>query len=401
MPVALAGAPAVTLPLRASALRLRLVLAALAAAAGWISRPPPPDMTAFAAAGQHILDGRFGLVYAGDWNQAGPLQLLASRALLPAAHAGSPAPWLLALGNAGLLLAALAVARDARRPAGRPRCRRDLLVGAVLLLWFASGAPWNGHPVEILIPLSWIAAVRARPAAPQRRPPSPASPWALAVAPWAVLGVPSLLAGARPARAAAIGALGIGAGMLAYLPFVWTGHFHLLGHAWPVAPGSLVHLLDPHLQRATWAFRLGQAVVVGGGCAALAVAPWRHRPRPPPRRPRRSIAVLLRIAHRPVADALLLGRCRVCAVVLLAAVPGPAPAGDRGRALVAYGCWAAPGRRAPADSGRRCASRSRWPCSPTPGAPPPRRRPGYSASSRSRSTSRACTRSGCRNTNRL
>lgn len=195
----------------------------------------------------------------------------------------------------------------------------------------------EGHPVELLIPLGWIAAAYL---ARRRRPAAAVGCLAVAVAiaPWAVLGLPALLAGARPARAALIAALGAGAGVLAYLPFVLTHHFHLLGHAWPVAPGSLVHRLDPARQHATWAFRAGQAVVASLGGAAVA---WRYRGAPLAPVAAALVAVLLRILTDPLQMDYYWDGALCCAIALLARAP------DRtrpaiGATLVAYGCWAAP-----------------------------------------------------------
>lgn len=250
----------------------RAAAAVIAAVLGYGTQSLPPDLADFAAAGQQLLDGRLAAVYAAPWNQAGPVQLLVSRLLMIGDRDGMPASAVLALIDVAVVLAAMSLRLSADR--GVPRARRELALAVLTLLWLAVPMPWNGHPAELAVPLCWAAA-----AALQRRgswlPAAALLALAVAIAPWAVTGFGCLLAapGLRPAlRTAALGAVLGGA---CYLPFVLTGHFAMAQHRWPVAGGTLVHVLAPDLQWVTWWVRLIQALVVAGGCA-LAARGWRH-----------------------------------------------------------------------------------------------------------------------------
>lgn len=244
--------------------RRRILVPLLAAAVGWATIVQPPDLYRFGQLGAALLSGRLGQVYSDSWNQAGPLQLILARLLLFGGHEGTPATALVVAVDAGL---ALAVMRLCREP------WLELVVGASAILWFALQQPWDGHPIELLIALSWLGGVQL---CRQNRWILAAALLAagIAIAPWAVLGFPALLAVPGLARALRTVALAVGLGLAAYLPFVLTGHFRLFAHHWPVDPASVVHLVAPTLTGADWAVRLVQALVTAGGCAAIA---WRYR----------------------------------------------------------------------------------------------------------------------------
>jgi len=91
-----------------------------------------------------------------------------------------------------------------------------------------------------------------------------------AIAPWGVLAVPSLWAVASLRQAVRTATVAVILSITAYLPFAMTGHFELFRHHWPIDHGSLMHLIDPGANFATWGMRLLQAVAVAGGCALVA-----------------------------------------------------------------------------------------------------------------------------------
>jgi hypothetical protein len=317
----------------------RALLCALAAASGLTTSVRPADLVPFAAAGAHILSGQFGHVYNVAGIQAGPLQLLASRLLVALSHHNQPAPVLLALGNAVIVaLVMVATGRAGRRTDPATATRRELAVGALTVLWLAPNGLWTGHPAELAIPLLWIAAVgwvrrdRVAPAAL-------ALGVAAGIAPWAVLAFPSVLA-ARRVRAGLGAAAGASALTLGwYLPFVLSGHFRLFSFRWAVARGSLVHLLDPHLSTADWAVRLGQAVVVGAGCAYVA---WRARGHPAVAALAPLTAALMRVGTDPVQLGYYWVPAGVCAIAAVALAPTGLVRRDPIVAiLLAYLVWAA------------------------------------------------------------
>jgi hypothetical protein len=248
---------------------LRWIAVGLAGMLGFVGTSLPADLADFAALGGRLLGGHLDGIYDGGWNQAGPLQLILSRLFLVGGRDGMPSPLLMAGIDAALMLAALSLA-------GPASAARSAATAVLTLIWLAGPVPWNGHPAETLVPLAWAYAVRRH-----RRDRTLAAACtlalAVAVAPWAVLGFPSLLAVPGRRRALRTGILAAGLGVLAYLPFVLTGHFGMFGHVWGVAPGSVVHLLLPGLRQVTWTVRLAQAIIVAGGCGLVG---WRFRGQP-------------------------------------------------------------------------------------------------------------------------
>jgi hypothetical protein len=233
--------------------RRRWVAALLAALVGLLNRDSPLDLPAFADLGRSVLAGQFDRAYAGTFTQAGPLELVLSRVLVIGGHQGIPSPAPRILVDVALTLGAMAAAR------GRPV--REVAVAALALLWLLGPVPWSGHPVEVAVPVLWAYAMSAR----NRWP---ALALAVLIAPLAVLGFPGLLAVDGPSRAARNALLALALAAPGYLPFVLSGQFGMFGHVWPAAAGTLPWLLGRH--EVTWVARLGQAVVVAGGCGLVA-----------------------------------------------------------------------------------------------------------------------------------
>ncbi|WIM93995.1 hypothetical protein ACTOB_005995 [Actinoplanes oblitus] len=294
-------------------LRARWVAVALLAAGFAVLLPAEPlDMMEFAAAGQRILDGHLDGVYDSGWNQAGPLQLLLSRVLMIGGHDYTPALPVRVAVNVGLVLGAMALCRrfgpagrrgteangrpgasrqgtgpDGRPgggrqgtgPDGRPgagwqlAALREVAAGHLALIWLEVPVPWWGHPVELAIPALWAYASLWH---SRGRTGTAAALLgvSVAIAPWAILGFPCLLASGGLRRALRTGVPAGLIGVAGYLPFVAAGHFGMFRHVWNVDPDSLVHLILPDLAAVSWPLRLVQAVLVAGGCAAVA---WRCR----------------------------------------------------------------------------------------------------------------------------
>jgi hypothetical protein len=273
---------------------------------GFFSTSLPADLADFAALGGRLLGGRLDGIYDDGWNQAGPLQLIISRLLLAGGRDGMPSSPATALVDAGLMLAALAVAAGSTG--------RQAATGGLTLVWLAGPVPWNGHPAEVLIAGLWAYAVLLH-----RRGRTLAAAvtlaLAVAIAPWAILGLACLLAVPGFGRAVRTAALAGGLGVLAYLPFVLTGHFGMFGHVWGVGPGSLVHLLRPGLRQVTWPIRLGQAALVAGGTGLLA---RRFRGEPLMIAAGPLAAGLLRVATDPLAYAYYWTPVAVGTVLLVA-----------------------------------------------------------------------------------
>jgi hypothetical protein len=130
------------------------------------------------------------------------------------------------------------------------------------------GAPYLGHPAEPLIAALWLLA--AREARRGRTTLAGAyvglsACWEV----WGVLGVTALLLAPR-LRTCVRGAVLAGAlPLLAFLPFVLDGDFHMFQLHWPIERG-LPLLLIGSGHAFTWPMRLAEAVVVvlaGGGVA--------------------------------------------------------------------------------------------------------------------------------------
>ncbi len=267
---------------------VRAVFLLGAAAVAWLPRGAPVDMAGFAAAGRHLLAGQWSAVYADPWNQAGPIQLVFSALLLPGGRIAPPPP-LVALANLALMGLVLVATR-------RRDVRVELGAAAFALAWLALPTYWSGHPVEALIPLLWLAALRcARRGATLRAAALFAA--TVAIAPWAILAVPALLAVCRPVVAVRTGMLAVCGAVACYLPFVASGTFRMFGHAWPVQHTTLVHLLDPGASTSGWVLRLVQASIVVAACAVTA---WTARSNACAAQAALLVAVLGRIATDPL-----------------------------------------------------------------------------------------------------
>ena len=271
-----------------------VALVAVAVVAGWAwARSPGAivDEGLFADAGDALLHGRLGDVYAYPIVQAGPLELLWVR-LLTGLDAVSPGLHVTALGVVGVpgvtLTAGYAV-RRLRAALGLPRAAAvELAVAALALVWGVGAAfAFCGHPAQVVVPVTWVAAgVLAR----RRRPWAAGGVVGLAAGweTWAVLGAAVLLlgpAGRQPsdalggAPAAWASAAKAAAGLVAvvaalYLPFVATGRFRMLDDRWPVSPRSLVAEAVPALgaEGFPWWARAVQAAAALAAAAAVARA---------------------------------------------------------------------------------------------------------------------------------
>lgn len=289
------------------ALFRKVVAGLLAALVGLLNHDTPLDLQAFSDLGRQVLAGHFDEAYAGTFTQAGPLQLVLSRLLLIGGHEGIPPALPRVVVSVALVLGAMAAARGNQV--------REIAVAVLALLWLLGPMPFSGHPAEAAVPVLWAYAMVLSP----RK-----SPVALAVAvliaPLAVLGFPCLLAVARPMRAARIALAALGAAALGYLPFVLSGQFGMFGHVWTVAKGTLPDLLGLH--EVTWAARLGQAVVVAGGCALVACL-LRGRPIAMAAAP--LAAALLRVATDPLVFKYYWVPVAVGSVLVVALLPDAVP----------------------------------------------------------------------------
>jgi hypothetical protein len=293
--------------LESVALSRKVVAGLLAALAGLLTHDTPLDLRAFSGLGGQVLAGHFDEAYAGTFTQAGPLQLVLSRLLLIGGHQGVPAALPRVVVDVALVLGAMATARG--------RAGREVAVAVLALLWLLGPAPWSGHPIEVAVPVLWAYAMVSSPGR---------SPVALAVsvliAPLAVLGFPCLLAVARPMRAARTALVALGIAALGYLPFAVSGRFGMFGHVWAVGQRTLPHLLGLH--EVTWVARLGQAVVVAGGCGLVALL-LRGRPVAVAAAP--LAAALLRVATDPLNFDYYWVPVAVGSVLLVALLPDEAP----------------------------------------------------------------------------
>jgi len=266
----------------------RAIGAALGVLLGLLTMTVTPDLVDFASAGDLLLHGRFGEVYAQPWNQAGPLQLLISRLLMIGATPdGTVWPPIVALCSAAFVAGAMWL--------GRGDWRREAVAGLLALLWVAVPMPWNGHPAEVLVPVLWAYAMVC-----QRRGRDLAAAGLLAlgvaIAPWAIIAIPALLAAARPLRALRVGALTVVVSVACYLPCALTGNFTMFRYRWVVAPGTAASLLG--LSSAGWWLRPVQGIVMVAGVALVA---WRMRGSRTAIAAVPLAATLLRVATDPVA----------------------------------------------------------------------------------------------------
>lgn len=316
----------------------RPLLLTLAAAAGGFTVEMPADMADFARVGGQLLSGHLARVYDGSWNQAGPLQLIASRLLLDPSGNGIVARPVIAVVDLCLMLLAVRMCRRLGPATSTQLARRELIVGGITFLWLTGGTFWSGHPAEVAVPIFWIAAVDL-----QRRgrwiTAAAALGLAAAVAPWAVLAYPCLLAAAPVFVAFRTAAVAAVIAVSAYLPFALSGHFAMFRHVWPIDRGSLIHQIDPTMITFDWPLRIGQAVLISAGCGFVA---WRCRRRPSAAALGLMMAVALRILTDPVRFDYYWIPFAVAAIAALALVPMAAPRPVHVAVLIlAYLPWAA------------------------------------------------------------
>lgn len=265
-----------------------LALAAVAAAAGGAlarTQVAVVDEWLFRNAGDALLQGRLGDVYAHPVVQAGPLELLWVR-LVTGPDAVSPGLHLAVLGVVGVpgvTLAAGYAVRRLRAALGLPRAPAvELGVAALVLVWgVAEAFAFCGHPAQVVVPVAWVAAgVLGR----RGRPVAAGAVVGLAAGweTWAVLGAAVLLLGpgGRGSRGTALrralagGAVATAVIAALYLPFVATGRFRMLDNRWTVNPRSLVADAVPQLAAdgfPWWARAVQAACAVAAG-AAVALA---------------------------------------------------------------------------------------------------------------------------------
>ncbi len=250
----------------------------------------PEDLIRFAAAGQAILDGRFGEPYADPWMQAGPFELLGSWVLLPQGHQHDMSFWQYSHPTAAVLSAAMAGVlaigmvlgyRWLRRWAGRGEAPGLLLTAlAIAQVLRLPEIAWDcGHLAQLAIPLHWLAAGllirRGRPLAAAVLI-GTSGGWEL----WGVLGAPVLMIDRTPPPLIRLAVRFVLAGVtatLVYLPFVLSGHFTLFAHRWPVFRGAVVSLVLPEGSPVGWAPRVLQAAATVLVAAVVAYR-TRHTP---------------------------------------------------------------------------------------------------------------------------
>jgi hypothetical protein len=232
-------------------------------------RTSPPDAVYFARAGGQLLSGDLAAVYAADYNQSGPLQLIASFLFMPTGYSAGAQLIMHMAGNLTVMFALLAGCRVCRRALARsPAPGAELLIGGAAAVWVIPGDYWSGHLAQLAIPSMWfVSAELAR----TGRLATAAVVLGLSagVEPWGVMAVPLLLIETRPrlvVRAACIFASVVGS---LYVPFILAGNFHMFEHAWPIARISLAHALWPNAQEFTWGMRLAQGAVSALACGAV------------------------------------------------------------------------------------------------------------------------------------
>lgn len=258
--------------LKASLLVLPLILVVAYGVVATSASPGPAEMAVFGPAGAHLLTGHWSAVYAGAANQGGPFELVPYGAAHLLGLSGRPAwtayyaLWMF------VMTVAIAVAARVIAPAASSwRLYRTAAAGGIACLVGLVPTAFDvGHPAQLMVPMMWVLAGCA---ARDRR-------FALAGAlvglsmgweVWGILGAPVLFCGTRPRyRPAALALAGSAAAI--YLPFMLSGGFAMFSFAWPVRPGTFIHLIAPQLTAFPWTLRLLQAsVAVGGGLAVAFV----------------------------------------------------------------------------------------------------------------------------------
>ncbi|MBA3742094.1 hypothetical protein [Sporichthya sp.] len=271
--------PAAALRALEAATRHRLVVLGVAAVAlAYAGRGgyPPPDSVPFAQSGIDLLTGRFGDVYADDYNQSGPLQLIANALFLPTGYSAVGLLIMQIVGNLVVVGALMAGSRVCRRAVGlTPSPVAELAVGLASLLWIIPGDLWSGHLAGVAIPCLWLAAAES---ARRDHPYLAATLLGLSAGfePWGVLAFGVLLIERRPTVVLRAGCLAGAVAVALYAPFALTGSFHMFEHAWPVSEVSVVHLIWPDADQFTWQMRMTQGATSSLACAAVVLA-LRHR----------------------------------------------------------------------------------------------------------------------------
>jgi hypothetical protein len=248
-----------------------------AAMAAYRGSTGPADLLAFGNLGRAVLAGHLQAAYASDFDQSGPLQLLAAAAVPASAIHSHVLLAIQAVWAAAVAVGSMWLVRGIRRAhLGSQSPLHELVAGLVVAVWVIGGYALIGHLAEVAIPVAWVLAAVA---AGRGR-------WAIAgaligaaaaVEPWGLLGVPIALLADRFRDAAKATATAALVGAACYLPFVLAGPFRMLHHQWPVTDASLIHVLWPHATEFGWAPRLLQAVVCLTVGSALAVS-LRKRP---------------------------------------------------------------------------------------------------------------------------
>ena len=235
------------------------------------------DIGYFAQHGDLLLSHDWRQTFADASLQAGPL-LVAGLALLGkcAALLGTSrgtiaSPFLHVLLTVSAAWAAGLPLAD--RPAHVRSRARVAVAAAVVLTGMTHWAYWYGHPAQILIPVSWIAAGRL-----SRDGRAVAAGAILGLGAgletWAILGLPVLLLAPSIRRSAAGAAVAVLTVALLFLPFVVEGEFHMFDYRWLIGGGTPVSLFLETGSRFPWALRLVQGAAAVSAGAAVA---WRLR----------------------------------------------------------------------------------------------------------------------------
>lgn len=243
-----------------------VVLGVLAAAAvsGWLWNSASfSDADDFAAAGRVMLSPAWRHTYANPWLQAGPFELLVCLAGRTLGIDGVGEPIALNMIGAGaLLLVAGSVLR---------RWQTVLVVcGGAIVLRIISDMYEIGHPAELFISLIWLLAARAA-----RRDRVLLAGALLGMSAgfetWGLLGAPLLLLAPRIRGTLAAGGIALVVAVAIFAPFALGGDFHMFDLHWEIT-GGIEGLVFGQAHPFTWPMRLGEAVVVVGAGAALALA---------------------------------------------------------------------------------------------------------------------------------
>ncbi len=222
----------------------------------------PPDLASFGARGELILRGHLSQVYAGSWNQAGPLQLIAARLLMLGSSTDRPLFGIELAVDVALLVLVRVVAR--RCGVSLPG---QLALGGVALIWLGPNGLWSGHPVEVAVVPLWMLAARyaVRDAGRDAARCGVLLGLSALVAPWAVLGFALPFVGPSRARSVRSIALAATVTLAGYLPFALSGHFAIFDYEWLINRHTLLHLLAPGLVQFSWGLRVIQGLGALGG----------------------------------------------------------------------------------------------------------------------------------------